>query len=86
MGWIIGFITDLHTLQITTAPTKPSSACCLHQPFPSNGFYLWMVFRFPPSRRYSPANIPHMNSCQLNDSDTSAQPPLQSSTQLSPLN
>jgi hypothetical protein len=32
-------IAKLHTLQITTAPTKSfSSLLCLQQPFPSNGF------------------------------------------------
>jgi hypothetical protein len=29
---------NLHTLQTTTAPTKPFPSLCLHQPFPGNGF------------------------------------------------
>jgi hypothetical protein len=41
-------ISNLHTLQITTAPTKPfSSHLCLHHPFPSNGFYQWRFFSLP---------------------------------------
>jgi hypothetical protein len=33
-------ITDLHTLQITTAHAKPFfSLLCLYQQFPGNGFY-----------------------------------------------
>jgi hypothetical protein len=32
-------IANRHTLQITTAPTKPfASLLWLHQPFPGNGF------------------------------------------------
>jgi hypothetical protein len=30
--------TYTRTLQITPVPAKPLRACCLHQPFPSNGF------------------------------------------------
>jgi hypothetical protein len=36
-------------------------ACCLQQPFPSNGFWQWR-YSFPGSRRYCPANIPKLNS------------------------
>jgi hypothetical protein len=30
--------TDSRTLNITAATAKPFPACCLNQPFPSNGF------------------------------------------------
>jgi hypothetical protein len=29
---------NLHNSKITTAHAKPFPACCLHQPFPGNGF------------------------------------------------
>jgi hypothetical protein len=54
-------IANLHTLQNTTVPSKPSSSLlCLRQPFSSNGFYNWKYFSFPRSLRYCPVNIPQL--------------------------
>jgi hypothetical protein len=57
-------ITNLHTLQITTAPTKPfSSLMCLHQPFPGNSFWQWRFFSFVHSGSNFTAS--HAELCQL---------------------
>jgi hypothetical protein len=37
---------NLHNSQITTAPSKPFPACCVHQPFHGNGLCQWRFFSF----------------------------------------
>jgi hypothetical protein len=56
-------IANLHTLQITTAPAKPSpSFLCPQQPFPSDRFQQWRFFSYLCLCHYCPTNIPHLNT------------------------
>jgi hypothetical protein len=75
-------ITDFHTSQITTAPIKPFPRCCI--------FASHSLVTVPNSGDSSASRCQALSSqplvqnvfnCQLNYSDTSSQPPLQSSTE-----
>jgi hypothetical protein len=74
-------IADFHNSQITTAPAKPFPACCV---FTSRS--LEKASNSGDSSVSRPQVLlpqpPVQNSCQLNYSAISFQPPLQSSTEL----
>jgi hypothetical protein len=61
-------VANIHTLQITAAPSKPfSSLLGLHRPFLGNGFKQWRFFSTAPSGSIFTASRTELNS-QLADS------------------
>jgi hypothetical protein len=76
-------IANLHIVQITTAPAKPFPACCvLTSPSLATASNSGDSSS---SRAQVPLSQPPVqNSCQLNYSAISSQPPLQSSTYCEP--
>jgi hypothetical protein len=82
-------IAELHSLQITTATTKPSPACCVLNSRSLATALTVEIIQFPALTSLLSGEYPASElgvNCQINYSIISSQPLLQNSSQLPTLN